>query len=68
MELIDVEVWVMVDEDGDYEIAKDKDELTGPTGLATRLVKVMVKVPKPQPVEVEAEVSEEPGKVEVKVK
>ncbi len=69
-EMVAVEVWVMIDEDGDYAIAKDNDELAaaydGDIGgdrdtLCTRRVKITVNVPKPRPVELVATVAEEPA-------
>lgn len=75
MEMLDVEVWVMVDEDGNYAVHHDKDELeqryeeeVGRTsGAATRVVRVALKVPCPRPVEVVANVAEESGAVAVSV-
>ena len=55
----EVEVFVVVDENGDYAVAKDADELGtaydndigGDTGLARRVLKLTVSVPLPQTVE-----------------
>jgi hypothetical protein len=57
--MVEVEVWVKVDEDGDWSVAKERDDLDATRELATRLVKVKLKVPKPKPVELEMEVGEE---------
>ena len=61
MELVTCEVWVVVDENGEYAADADRDNLAAAdTALATRLVKIVVKVPKPRPVEVEVTVEAEP--------
>jgi hypothetical protein len=65
-ELIEVEVWVMVDENGDYEVSKDADDLQPAAGLAARMVKVTVNVPTPKPVELVATVAAEPATGELK--
>ncbi|MBP3956479.1 hypothetical protein J8F10_14455 [Gemmata sp. G18] len=67
MELIDIEVWVMVNGDGEFEVSKDAEELQAPAGQASRLVKITVKVPLPQPVELEAEIGAEPETGELKL-
>lgn len=66
-ELVEVELWVLVDEDGDWSVAKDRDELDTPTGLATRVVRVKLNVPRPKPVELEATIAEEESVGELKV-
>lgn len=66
-DMVEVEVWVLVDEDGDYAANVDRDELEVPTGLATRFVKITVHVPKPRPVELVATVADEPSAAELKV-
>ncbi|VTR92173.1 unnamed protein product [Gemmata massiliana] len=66
-ELIEVEVWVMVDENGDYEVSKDVDDLQPESGLASRMVKVTIKVPTPKAVELVATVAAEPDAGELKV-
>ena len=74
-ELVEIEVLVLVDEDGNWEVAHDADvlkeryeESVGElnAGTATRLVKVKLKVPVPRPVELEAEVCEEVSGGELK--
>lgn len=75
-EMVAVEVWVMVDQDGDYVVAKDREALAEKyeeefTGLnsevTTRFVKLTVNVPKPRPVELVATVAEEPAAGELRV-
>jgi hypothetical protein len=66
-EMVEVEVWVMVDEDGDVTVSQDRDELEQPTGLATRIVKLTVNVPKPKPVELIATIAEESAAGELKI-
>jgi hypothetical protein len=65
--MTEVEIWVMVDENGEYEVAKEAGDLQAEAGVATRMVRVTIKVPTPQPVEVEVEVSEEPDGATVSV-
>ena len=59
VQMIEVEAWVLVDEDGGYEIAKEADELQSPAGLASRLVKITLKVPTPAAVELSAVIAGE---------
>ncbi|QJW92953.1 hypothetical protein [Frigoriglobus tundricola] len=54
-------VWLMVDADGNYEVAKDADDLQAPAGTASRLVKLSVRVPTPKAVELVGTVSNEPA-------
>lgn len=49
MELVEVEVWVLVDEEGDSQVAGEQGELSPPEGIASRMVRVVVRVPKPVP-------------------
>ncbi|AWM40285.1 hypothetical protein GobsT_12510 [Gemmata obscuriglobus] len=65
-ELVEVQVWVLVGEAGDYEVAKAADELQAAAGEATRLVKLVVKVPKPKAVELVATIADEPAGGELK--
>ncbi len=67
MGTVEVELWVMVDEDGEYEVSKDADELQAPAGQASRMVKVTLTVPKPKPVELVAVIEAEPDAGELKV-
>lgn len=76
MDTVDIEVWVMVDEDGDYVVEVDssqlKDRYEQDIGelngeKATRLVKLTVKMPKPKAVELTAEIGDETPAVTVKV-
>ncbi|MBP3953730.1 hypothetical protein J8F10_00245 [Gemmata sp. G18] len=73
-EMVEVDLVVMVDADGNFEIGTDTDDLKtrweeniaelAPN--ATRMVAVKVKVPKPKVVELEAEIAEEPSETELK--
>jgi hypothetical protein len=73
--MVEVEVWVMVTEDGDYVCHIDRDELIAKheedvgslSGKATRILKIAVSVPTPAPVELTATVAEEPASGELKV-
>lgn len=74
-EFCQVEVWVVVDENGDYVVDTASDSAEekygddiGRTGIATRMVKVTLKVPYPKPIEVTAELPEESSEVAVAVK
>lgn len=75
METVQVEVWVMVDEDGSYMAHEDrdalaeryKDEMSDDPTIARRMVKVTLNVPKPAPVELVATVAEEPATGELRV-
>ena len=69
VELVECEVWLMVDENGDYKIALEADdtELQADPGLATRVVKVVVKVPVPRAVEVAVTVPDLPDDAAVTV-
>ncbi|MBP3954001.1 hypothetical protein J8F10_01645 [Gemmata sp. G18] len=66
-ELVEVEVWVLVDSNGDYEVSKDSEELQPAAGLSSRMVKVTINVPTPKPVELVATVAAEPDAGELKV-
>ncbi|MCC6419943.1 MAG: hypothetical protein IT429_17040 [Gemmataceae bacterium] len=69
-EMIDVEVWVLIDEAGDYAIAKDDAALVeayendvqsiGDAGC-TRRVKVSLEVPRPEPMVLSGTVPAEPS-------
>lgn len=74
VETVDVEVWVMIGEDGQYTAHTDEsalrerfDEECPDAGLVTRVVRITVKVPKPKPVELEATIAAEPDNAELKV-
>ncbi|MBP3959591.1 hypothetical protein J8F10_30470 [Gemmata sp. G18] len=64
---VEVEVWVIVDEDGNYEVSREADELVGQAGKASRMVKITVNVPTPKPVELVATVAAEIDAGELKV-
>lgn len=76
-ELVEVEILVMVDSEGQWEIGTDGDDLAqrwsdtvgdDVTADARRVVKIKVKVPKPTVVEIVGEVPAENGTVgELKV-
>ncbi len=75
--MVDVEFWIIVTENGDYQIGLDADDLKtryeesidadGDRTVATRLVKVKLSVPTPVPVELSATVADEPASGELKV-
>lgn len=65
--MTEVTLYVMIDEEGDYEIAKDAGDLQAPAGMASRLVKVTVNVPTPVAVELEATLDGESSGGELKV-
>ncbi len=76
MDVTEVEVWVMIDEDGNYSIAltqaelpgqHDEDHNTREDGVNTRQFKITLKVPNPKPVELTATVADEPAAGELKV-
>jgi hypothetical protein len=72
---VEIELVVMVDEDGQWEVGRDTDDLLerwndniGEIGPgASRFVRVKLKVPAPRAVELEAEVPAEPAGGELKV-
>ena len=51
METVQVEIWVMVSESGEYEVSKDSADLQPGPGEVSRMVKVTLTVPLPRPVE-----------------
>jgi phosphoenolpyruvate carboxylase len=68
------EVWVLVDESGDYVCAKQSDDLSqlyedemGEVELGRRYVKLTVRVPLPTPIEITADVPAEEGEPSVRV-
>jgi hypothetical protein len=72
--MAECEVWVLIDENGDYSVGKDQEQaqedydgnINAPG--AKRMVKLTIKIPLPVPVEVTVNVPEEKtGKVSVKV-
>ncbi len=67
METVEVELWVMVDESGEYEVAKDAADLQAEPGQASRLLKVKLAVPVPKPVELAATIAEEAEIGELKI-
>lgn len=67
METVQCEIWIMVDENGEYEIAKDAADLQANPGDACRMVRVTVNVPVPKTVELEATIEPEPTAAELKV-
>lgn len=68
MTTIQVEVWVLVDENGDYIASHDVDQLgeiyesqiSADCGTAKRKVKVLLTVPLPEPVTLTGTVPAEP--------
>jgi hypothetical protein len=70
VEMVDVEIWVMVDGEGNYVCHPDQASLTDEyekevgaldAAVPTRVIRIRVKVPKPQTVELSAEVAAEPA-------
>jgi hypothetical protein len=74
MELLEVEVWVKVDEDGDYEVGCDEEECSDryrervDNACGSRMVKMTVKVPAPRPIAVTVEIEDDETDEERKVK
>lgn len=69
-EMVKVELWVVVDSDGDYSVSKEGETEAGeqyesdyvPLSEATvRRIKITVMVPVPKAVEITATLGEEPG-------
>jgi hypothetical protein len=61
-----IEVWIAMNEDGDYEVAKDEDDVVdlwneNVGGLSRRLVKLRVTMSAPVVTEADVNVSEEAG-------
>lgn len=73
--MIEVQVWILVDSDGDYVIATDQDDVhtkyvedvSEESSLPKRLVCVTLQVPAPQMVHVKATLPEESAGVSAKV-
>lgn len=73
--MVDIEVWVLVDEGGDYQVGATADdvaeryqsEVGADDATAKRLVKVVLKVPLPKPVELVGEVPAEAEGGELRV-
>lgn len=73
VEMCEIEVWVVIDEDGDYacDVERDDAETRFDENIgfsnekATRRVKITVKVPLPKPIEVAGSVvvSEDAGEL-----
>ncbi len=63
----EIEIWVVVDENGDYAISKDRDDLhdayesdiNGNTDLARRVIRVRLNMPLPKPLEISGTVPSE---------
>lgn len=69
-EMVKVELWVVVDQDGDYSVSKDgeteaaeqyESDYVPLSEMATRRVKITIMVPRPKVVEITATVGDEPG-------
>lgn len=74
MATTEVEVWILVDESGDYVVRKDGEELDeayaediGCTNIALRRVCVKLTVPLPTPVVVTVTIPDEPNGAVVSV-
>lgn len=74
VEMCEVEVWVLVDENGDAVADVNpehlRDEYEADVGdlepqMARRVVKITVRIPKPRPVELVAVIGDEPQTAEV---
>lgn len=65
--MVQVEIWVVVDENGDYTIGQDQEEAANAYAEningngAQRQFCLKLNVPEPQPVELEATLPEEPA-------
>lgn len=77
IEMVKVEVWVVVDQDGDYSVSKEGEQGAGEqyesecvslTQATVRRIKITVMVPKPKCVELTATLAEEESVGELKVK
>jgi hypothetical protein len=73
--MAEVEVWVMVNESGEYEVGvcdtscKENFEANCSTGEMNKMFKLTLKVPLPKPQELTAEIPEEEDEpVELEVK
>jgi len=69
MDMVDVELWVVVDEAGNYSVGNDaeaaaekySDDIGDGDGTAKRLVKVILKLPTPKPITLTGKVPAEAG-------
>lgn len=74
-ELVEIEVWAMVDSSGDYQVGKDAEDVGsrwsedfgGDHSTAKRHVKVTIKLPLPRPVELVATLDPEPEAATLRV-
>lgn len=70
-----IEVWVKIDEDGEYDVGRDRDEAQERYGEnisedfagGVRLVKITLRVPLPKPTELTGEVAADLPAGELKV-
>lgn len=64
-EMLEVEVWVKVNESGEYDVGHDEDTANDrfrenvDSVTACRLVRMVVKVPKPRPLTVKVELPDD---------
>lgn len=65
-EYLEVEVWVLVNEDGEYEVACDQDTLAErwaegdyQQGTGQRVAQIKLRVPKPSPIVINGVLPEE---------
>ena len=73
MEFVEIEVWAVVDETGDYATGNTQDEATSryretissDMDIAMRHIKMSIKVPKPKPIEVSFMLPDESGEIAV---
>lgn len=73
---VDIEVWVLVDENGDYVAIDDDvdaleqrydDAIGGVSNLARRIIQITLKVPIPVPIKLWGTVPPEPSEGELKI-
>lgn len=73
--ILEIEVWIVVDESGDYAIGKDEDEacerytddIGGGDNYSKRRIKVSIQVPKPKVLELTGTVPAEAEAAELTV-
>lgn len=74
--MCEIEIWVLVDEDGDYVVVRDRDDIASrweeevgerDSGVQTRLMRLVVHVPRPRRVDAVIEVPGVPDACTVQV-
>lgn len=66
-QVVEVDVWVLVEEGGDYVVSHDPSQLSPTEGVAHRLLHIKLNVPEPKTVELEATIGDEPEGGELKI-